>query len=321
LSGLKLFLCGTPLHSLMAKRIIEHENIDKDECVLFFYSRVMNKKYEYYFSQISTLFSESIYFYSDSRYPRYLIEARKILEEIEYDSLYFGNACVPYVLLALSAGKHKEVVTFDDGVQNIFAGSPFASKYGMSLKKYLGMLPFGNKYSLQKIRNETSRHYTIYPGFKNYLSENPTPLSIFPVVESSEGGEICSIILGTNFKNAFPSQDLNKAYRMLSEFSDTLEGDVYYLAHPRASGEIIRGCCNVETEKIAEEFVGEMYAKYRRINLYGFCSSAQLNLAHLPNVYNYFISIPLFEDWIEDVVAMMSGAGVPVEDTVSIKWR
>lgn len=304
----------------MAKRIIETENIDREECALFFYSRVKNKKYEHYFDQVSPLFSESIFFYTESGYPGYVFEARKVLKGIDYDRLYFGNACVPYVLLALKPGKHKEIVTFDDGVQNVFTGSPFASRYGMSLKKYLGMLAFGNRYSLQKIRNEASRHYTIYPGFKNHLSENPVPLSIFPEIECSDGGAVCSIILGTNFKNAFPNRDISEAARVLSDFSTTLDGDVYYLAHPRVTGENIRGCCNVETEKIAEEFVGEMYARYGKINLYGFCSSAQLNLAHLPNVYNYFFSIPLFDDWIEDVVTMMSEAGVPVKDVVSLDW-
>lgn len=318
--SMNLFLCGTPLHSLMAKRIIEYEELDKSQCALFFYSRFKSKKYEHYYDQISNLCEQSVFFYTESSYPGYLIEAKKVLKGFDYDCLYFGNAGSPYVLLALSAGKHQELVTFDDGVQNIFAGSPFASKHGISLRKYLGLLPFRNRYTVQRIREESSRHYTIYPGFKNHLSDSPTPISIFSSVGSPGGDGTCSVILGTNFKNAFPVKSVGRAYERLADFAESLEGDVFYLPHPRDHGIAIRGCINVETEKIAEEFIGEMYSRYGRFNLYGFCSSAQLNLAHLSNVHNYFLSIPLFDGWIDEVVAMLAVAGAPVEGIISIEW-
>ena len=164
LSSKNLFICGTPLQSLIIRQIIEKEGLEKDDCMLFFYTYVQNDKYDYYYEELSKYFSESIYFVNEYRFPSYATNSKKIFSKLEYENIYFGAVHSSLVLLALSGRKHEKIFTFDDGLANIYEGT-YSHKYGLSLKKFLGLSIFGNRYTMQRIRNETQGHYTVSGGF------------------------------------------------------------------------------------------------------------------------------------------------------------
>lgn len=311
MSDKSLFICGTPLQSLIIRKIIELKGLQKSDCTLFFYTYVKNKKHDYYYHQLAEHFSESFYYHCHNQYPRYVIESRKILSRLEFDDIYFAAVTSNFVLTTLSLNIHKRMYTFDDGTANVSPKSSYAAKHGLSLKKLLGLGVFGNRYSLQKIRNETLAHYTIYPGFKNMISDNLVPIEILSPSNSSGGCGGCSVIFGTVFREAFKQGEVENTLNRISRFSQSLDGDVYYLPHPRSLEAPVEGCQLVESEKIAEEIVGDLYQKHGALSLYGFCSSAQVNLASVPGITNFFLTSAAYKYSVLEMSEIMAVAGIP----------
>ena len=72
--------------------------------------------------------------------------------ELEYSSAYLASVSSVFVLLALSLKKHRRLYTFDDGTANLSPSSSYAETYELSVKKYLALKLFGNKYSSRNHR-------------------------------------------------------------------------------------------------------------------------------------------------------------------------
>lgn len=308
--GKNLFICGTPLQSLIVRKIIESEGLDKKNCILFFYTYVKNDKNDRYYKLLSELFCESYYYLCENKYPNYIIESKKIFSGLNFSNIYFAAVHSSFVLTALSMGKHKKIYTFDDGTANVNPSSSYAAKYGLSLKKFLGLGLFGNRYSIQRIRKETLAHYTIYPDFKNNISDNLISIQIFPVLRGRKKVGKCSVILGTVFRESFMESEIEEILSNISRLSQEIGGDVYYVPHPRSTETRIQGCRVIDSDKIAEEIVGELYQKYGSIDVYGFSSSAQLNVAHLEGLDNYLLSSSALKTSVNEMSEVAAGAGI-----------
>lgn len=318
LSATNLFICGTPLQSLIIRQIIEEECLKKADCKLFFYTYVQNSKYDYYYEKLSECFSESIYFVNEYKYPSYAINSKKIFSKLDYNNIYFAAVHSSLVLLALSAGKHEKMYTFDDGLANIYKGT-YSHRYGLSLKKFLGLGLFGNTYTMQRIRNETEAHYTIYPDVKNYISDRLIPVTIFPTerVDKGTGGR-CSIILGTVFSTAFKNEEGRNVLSKISNFCNRLEGDVIYLPHPRSVVAEIPGCRSIESSRISEDIIGDLYTEYGSLHFYGFCCSAQIHMAHLCEGSNFFFTASGHKSSVQTMLEMASNAGVSPKGIIDL---
>lgn len=318
MSKKNLFICGTPLQSIIVKKIIESEGLEKKNCILFFYTYVKNDKHDRYYALLSELFSESYYYLCDNKYPSYVIDAKKIFSGLDFSNIYFAAVHSSFVLLALSLGKHKRIYTFDDGTANVFPRSSYAAKYGLSFKKFFGLVLFGNRYNIQRIRNESLAHYTIYPGFENNISDNLISLEIFPALSGEEKAGKCSLILGTVFREIFLGSKIEETLSNLSRFSQNVVGDVYYLPHPRSMETTIQGCRIIDSGKIAEEIIGELYQEYGSIDVYGFSSSAQFNVAHLAGLNNYLLSSSALKYSVKEISEMAADAGISLGTIIDL---
>jgi len=305
-----LFICGTPLQSLIASRIIELNNLTSNDCTLFFYSAVKNRKYDHYYRLLSKQCAHSVFYYCDFKFPGYITNAKKILSEMDYMTVYLASVNSVFSLAALSLRKHRFLYTFDDGTANLSPSSSYAKTYGLSLKKYLALKLLGNTYSVQKIRQESQGHYTIYPGLTNNISSKLIPISIFQTVQNASAAGKCAVILGTVFQEAFGADFVADVTQKLETLSAKLAGDVFYIPHPR--GEVLRAQSleTIDSEKIAEDIIFNLLAKYESVDLYGFCSSVQINLAHVAGINNVFLTMSGAKPHVGDMFDVATKAGI-----------
>ncbi|AUN93896.1 glycosyltransferase family 52 [Pseudazoarcus pumilus] len=306
----RLFICGTPLQALLIERIIELESLSKDECILFFYTYSINDKYAHAYERICPLFHEAHHYFCDNKYPGYARDARRLFSNLDYQAVYFASAISSFVLLALSCAQNPEIVTFDDGTANISQNSLYASKYGLTLKKALALALFGNRYHLQRIRKESRRHYTLHPGSTNNISDKLVPISIVGSLRESASDSSCSLILGTLFRDAFPSMRPGEIQNRLCKFASRLRGDVFYLPHPRSGESWLRGIRTIDTQQVAEEVAVDLCDRYGRLDLYGFCSSAQLNLGSSERIRNFLLTADGHITNLHTMTETMNRAGI-----------
>ena len=305
-----LFICGTPLQSLIAAKIIEENDLAAEDCSLFFYSGVRNRKYDYYYGLLSERCSKSVFYFCDFRFPSYLAKAKRILSDMEYTSVYLASVNSVFSLLALSLKKHSFLYTFDDGTANLSPKSSYAATFGLTMKKFLGLKVFGNSYSIDRIRKESLAHYTIYPDFKNNISHNLIPVTILDTVNRGVGVGECAVILGTVFREAYETAAIPRVIDSLENFSTTLGKHVYFIPHPRDEEVTLRNCEKLDSEKIAEDVISDLLLQFASVNLHGFCSSAQINMAHVAGVSNVFLTITGAKPLVWEMYDLASQAGI-----------
>jgi N-acetyllactosaminide alpha-2,3-sialyltransferase len=305
-----LFICGTPLQSLIAAKIIEKNNLTPDDCSLFFYSGVRNKKYDYYYRLLSERCSKSVFYYCDFKFPSYLAKAKEILSDMEYQSVYLASVNSVFSLLALSLGKHSFLYTFDDGTANLSSKSSYAATYGLTIKKYLGLKLFGNSYSIDRIRKESLGHYTIYPDFRNNISHKLIPVTIVDTAHYGDGVGKCAVILGTVFREAYETAAIPRVIEGLGNLSATLGQHVYFVPHPRDEEVTLQNCEKLDSDKIAEDVISDLLLRYATVDLYGFCSSTQINMAHVAGISNRFLTITGTKPLVWEMFNLASQAGI-----------
>ncbi|MBA4741527.1 MAG: hypothetical protein H2060_02315 [Azoarcus sp.] len=294
----------------MIERIIEVESLPKEECVLFFYTYSKNSKYHHAYERISPLFEETHQYFCDNRFPGYARDARRLFLRLDYQAVYLASATSSFVLLALSCSRNPEIVTFDDGTANISPNSLYASRYGLSFKKALALALFGNRYHLQRIRKESRRHYTLHPDSRNNISDRLIPISVVNSLREPASDSSCSLILGTVFRDAFPSRSAGELHDRIGAFASRLEGDVLYLPHPRSREAPLEGIHTIDTQNVAEEVAVDLCDRYRRLDLYGFCSSAQINLGSSERIRNFLIVADGHLTSLQTMTDTMSRAGI-----------
>lgn len=121
---MNLFICLTNLHLLIAKAIIEKENLYEVDVI--FIGDSENRKNKNYISQISP------YVRNIKIYPNYknsssfktikrTLYTKKIMASYEkkYDIVHFANFHIPIIHHILSLIKFNKIRTFDDGTHNI----------------------------------------------------------------------------------------------------------------------------------------------------------------------------------------------------------
>ena len=284
-----LFICATPLQCMIAEKIMDTKSMDSSNCLLFSYTKNRNKKLEYYYTKLSNRCSKSKLYLQNSPFPFYLLEAKKYFASLDYDNLYFANINNIYPMLALSRSETANVYTFDDGTGNLVSSGVLSQAYEFPEAAKLAYFLFGNRYSVSKARARTKGHYTIYPSITNCVSENTIPISLYQQPARCATKSSCSIILGTVFSELFDTAQCPTVQQNIVELSQKIKGDVFYISHPR--GEQIEGMQSIEifSDLIAEDIILGLFNRYNRIDLYGFCSTTQVNLLKVKGIRNIFL--------------------------------
>ena len=81
---------------------------------------------------------------------------------------------------------------------------------------------------------------------------------------------------------------------------------------------MVDGCSVIESIKIAEDVIAEQALRYQEIDVYGFSSSAQLNVSGMPNLNNYFFSVSGENSSLREMRRMLTNSNESSIGTVDL---
>lgn len=305
---MNLFVCMTPLQSLIAEKIISHESLNKADCQLIYLVLTDNEKNHYYYSRLAEGMAYAEYI-DTGRSVTTVNRLRTLFKNKKYN-VYVASIDDTLIHYVLSFVKLHKLTTFDDGLANIFPNSSYylgvdrGRVRGCVLKiaNYL----LGNRFSLDSIKRKTKKHYTIYPDFRNVV-EKIESLNLLNLRENElvEGGSI-NIFLGTMYEEVtYNATDANSLWGKVNDYIESSDGDWLYIPHPRDKRKNVFN--NLESSLlIAEEQIIVLRKKHKEINLYGFASSTQFNLMGVPDINIYPVNSVLLSDKAKEAIKLLS---------------
>ncbi|MEG9482364.1 glycosyltransferase family 52 [Mannheimia sp. HC-2023] len=279
---MNLIICCTPLQVLIAEKIIEMHPNEAFFGVML--STVKNAKFDFYQARLRKKCQQFFAMQPHS-------ERIQLLKEILYLKSTFGGKQFNRVFLAnineleiqflLSAIKFNELNTFDDGAANVVPSSIFYKEENIGLNRKLINMFLGNKYSLEKLKNLSKTHYTIYQGFPNII-KNTVYVDLINKNELSgselETSKVFNILLGQPIFEREDEKNIALAEKVIKAFDVDL-----YLPHPREKYKL----SNVEyidTNLILEDYIFQEFS-HKKCRVYTYFSSAVINILNKsPNI-------------------------------------
>lgn len=283
-----IFFCITPLECLISKEIILNYNFPKKNCELFFFNSIKNEKIINYYDELEKLCSISNFYFLNKRFPRFLIDIKTYFRNKKYLNVYVAALDSIIIHMALSSMDFQNLYTYDDGLGNILKNSIYDEPRKHPFHKRFLYKIYGNKYSTNQIIKESLTHYTIYKNFHNVVSDKTHHINLFNAKPKTKNGKKCSIILGTVFKEYYLNISISDTYNKFQNFINNLNGNVFFINHPREKKLNFNNIQYIHSNKIAEEIVFEFLEKYETINLYGFMSTTQFNFIEYTNINHHF---------------------------------
>ena len=293
-----LFICRSPLQALIAEEIIRKELPNTDVHLIYLVYNA-SKKHRYYFDRLSKRCNHSSFHVVSRRYPFFFIELDKILnKDVSYDNVFFAAIDNVQIHHILSRIKKSKISTFDDGTANIIYNGGYYSQPLSTKIKALFKSPFyrlyGCKYNFNKVKKQSSTHYTLYVG-RNIidntvlLSLDNTKLSQLQESKIKNNGS-CILFLGTVYDEIVGNK--KHAGVLVSKVSDYIsklrnKSKIYYLPHPRDNNNYfdLELVDNYEY-LVAEDVVLDLLKSYSTVTLLGFSSSAQFNFLECERIKN-----------------------------------
>ncbi|EBY0371871.1 UDP-glucose--glucosyl LPS a 1, 2-glucosyltransferase [Salmonella enterica subsp. enterica serovar Toulon] len=296
-----LFICMTNLQLLIARSIIEKEQLKKVD--VLFIGDVDNVKNQYYLKKIQPLCRHSdivpqVAKFSTFKTIQRTRYAKKIMEKYarEYHTVFFANFHVPLIHHILSCITFSEIKTFDDGTNNINRKSiMYKDKYISAASKFIRKT-MGRKYHKEEVLQLDKKHYTLFPDRANIIKNTEEIILVHHTTTPNKNRGLKKILLGTVYVDALKNkEDENLFLQQLQSFLKKEDIDIY-IPHPRYDTHEFDGVLNIKSEMIAEDIILEYLEKGLALKLYGFNSTAQYNLNNISAIENYKIMSPLLTD-------------------------
>lgn len=162
---MKTFVCFTPLHVLIAERIIEIEAIK--EYIFIYFTDIDTKKNKYYYAKLAEKSLLSHYIILKKNILKDLTIIYKLWKDIKplvekNKAIYYtGKIKSSHVRLLMYLSTYKNLITFDDGSGNISgAGYFYDTNENILFKSFFYI--FNKKLLYKNIKNHNIKHYTIF---------------------------------------------------------------------------------------------------------------------------------------------------------------
>lgn len=299
---MELFICLTNLQLLIAKAIIEKEQLQNVD--LLFIGDSSNHKNNYYLQKLTPL-CQRVDIFPHAKKTSFLktmkrsLYARKIVSRYQrnYDLVLFANFHIPIIHHILSVISFDEIRTFDDGTNNINKQSVMYKEKSVTLsKRYLRRL-MGRMYHKSDILQLASKHYTLFPEKSNIIQKTEViELVNNKLNELTQKGIVKKVLLGIVYADATNTiSSLNDLLTSVQAFIDE-EGIDYYIPHPRDDSHNFDRVEIINDIRIAEEILLDLIEAGTALNLYGFNSTVQFNLSSCQVIKNYTLNSPLMKD-------------------------
>ena len=283
-----LCVCLTPLHVLIAEKIVKHTGQLFDKGVYFSYNS--DSKTTHYYNKMASFCKESEFVLlpndnikSPIKHFRILFQRWKFLLRFsnlsEFSDVYLPTSYNTYLMILLAITRKSRTHTFDDGILNIAYEeiiSPYRAKslFAKVYEKLTGVF-----YSIDDLVKRSKEHYSIYPAAQNVCA-NVKEISLLEAyVHEAEQKNIKRIFIGPA-----PEADDEVWRKVNNKIQEVMPDE--FLPHPRDIHQKAKNVHYTQTHLIAEDYVISQLEQYpnNAIEVYGLQSSALIHLAKLPNV-------------------------------------
>lgn len=296
-----LFICMTNLQLLIAKAIIEKERLDNVE--LLFIGDAGNIKNVCYLNKIKPLcqhvsLEANAKKTSTFKTLKRTLYAKKIMMSYKkkYDVVFFANFHVPLIHHILSMVSFNELRTFDDGTNNINKKSVMYRDSSVSFTSKHFRRLMGRKYHKEDILKLDRIHYTLFPEKPNIIEKKEAITLICYNSENSGTNTVKKVLLGTVYSDAIDNKHgVVSLIQKVQSFIDARKID-YYIPHPRELLYQFNNVENINSELIAEDIILGFLMQGFRLELYGFNTTAQINLSNISFIENYNLKSPLLKE-------------------------
>lgn len=274
-----LVMIRTPLQAWIVNQVLEKEGIDIFD--IFYLTHNDSAEDNYYYNKLSLKSRNSEYFVVNPKRHYALTDIFLKLKLLRfygkhtYDTLIVASIDALFVSLTVRKYYESELVTFDDGTANINIDTSYHVE--SKNKKILIYRYLMNGLSLEKVKKNIVRHYTLYKGYKNIV--DTTKL----VYLDGWSENICrdktkskTYFIGAPFTEIMTEDEINR----LKDYVRKLEVD-YYVKHPRereildVGGKVLNKRGRIAEEAIISD-AGDC-----SIVLVGWFSTVMLNLGQL----------------------------------------
>ncbi|WP_170116067.1 glycosyltransferase family 52 [Brenneria roseae] len=294
-----LMLCFTPLQAFTLGRIIEEEGLAKENIDFFFFSSNRTPLIDHEFAELKVNGGRSYLF---SRKPELwdVIKLKMLFVGKSYRDIYLANANSTLVNYVLSFCRFDNIKTFDDGVINVNSPLFYTREYkddnaiGITIAKKL----FKRKYTPRHIIESAVRHYTILKHNEDVnVKCDLTYISLFGQQKHTGHAlnkkDECNVFIGSKFNEILKGDDELSLLKEMVVFKfkcdikyllDNL-GQCIYLPHPRERDSDFLKEYRKESNEISEKVIFKLTREYHKINVYGFSSTCQFNLACNDNIH------------------------------------
>ncbi|MDW0697841.1 glycosyltransferase family 52, partial [Mannheimia haemolytica] len=231
-----------------------------------------------------------------------------------FEKVFFANVNSLWIQKILSNIIFEELYTFDDGLGNVIKNPPILVEKWL-VRKIISCV-IRNSYSVKKLLEINKKHFTIYPKYKNIIS-NVETLNIFsdrnlsdlPSVPKDE----ISILIG---QPIFSDEDRNVS--LINKVFSVFNIDYYY-PHPRECYHV-SNIRYIYSKMIFEDYISELLLYKSKIIVYTFFSSVALNIANFDGVEVRIIKLSVSEscDDINNAYRLFEELGIDTYSEIEI---
>jgi len=280
---MKIIICFTPLHILIAQRIIEKEKIEKFIFICMF--DIDTEKNRYYYEKLKDNAVESYYLILKKNLLNDLVMLLNLQKNLQkYCSeksliFYTGKIKSFHVRFLMFLMGYSDFITFDDGSGNISGGGYFYEE-NENIPFRIFFSIFNKKLLYKNIKMSIKKHYSIYN--KPNVFPNTHFIELFQnkssIPKSYKNQKSDIVILLTNAfaeDNEMQLEDEKLLYqKIIDKYKVT-----HIIQHPREIQKKIKNSNIKEfsSHKISEELIYELN-KDHNLTVIGIYSTVLLNL-------------------------------------------
>lgn len=292
---MNLIICTSPLQMIIAEKIIEMNS--DSEFIIVIFSPVDNEKYRYYANRLIKN-NKCIVFYEFSPRRKFDFIVKSIylrfigffLQKI--NKVYVASIdSVPTHFLLSSLRPGFDIYTYDDGTANIDKSSLYYKEEVFSKKMRLFLKLCNRKYSLEKLKLLSRRHFTIFNSYDNII-RNTQYLPLFAANEiidyqdNKVAYEEESILIGQSvyiLMNSLKGKEIIEKNKSLIKKVIKDNNIKFYFPHPKENY-VIDNVEYINTHLIFEDYFFNNYSANKKYKIYTFFSGAVFPLVGLENV-------------------------------------
>ena len=293
-----LFICATPLQLKIANRIIEKKKLKNEEVNIIYYFWENEKIKIEKFNQSKNKVSKIIKVKINKRFPFYIFFLKQKFFKLKYKNVFIATYVGRIGQIILNLILFQNLFFFSDGSLNIFDNKTQHKMVQLAENKYKNFIyKFAdiilNFKSIKYFKRLVNKEYTIYPkkNLKNYkyfyLKDfwNTTGKNL---KKKKNKKKILKIFIGTIFKELYKNLNIKNNREIEKKINNLLidkKIDIY-INHPREKKfNFIHNTKSLVIKGTAEDFIIKKKLFYKRIYLYGFCSSTTLfNLSFIKGI-------------------------------------